>query len=192
VTLKELLQKNRSFRRFVETEKIDIRVLRGIIENVRYTPSPANLQPLKFVLVNNEAINGRIFSQLKWAAYLEGWKGPSEGERPSAYIVMLGNRKISLYIDWDYGIALQTILLSATDKGFGGCAIASCNREKIKEILSISDEYEIACVIALGKPGETVEIDTVIQADIKYWRDDQDVHHVPKRSVEELIYKIVL
>ncbi|MCK4836491.1 MAG: nitroreductase family protein [Candidatus Aminicenantes bacterium] len=191
MNVRKLLQKTRSYRRFIQDEKIETQVLKAWVENIRFTPSPANLQPLKFVLVNNEDINDRIFPHLKWAAYLENWEGPSDGERPSAYIVMLGNRKISLYIDWDYGIALQTILLSAAEKGVGGCAIASCNKKKIKEILAIPDEYEIGCVIALGKPGETVVIDTVTHGDIKYRRDEQDVHHVPKRSLEELIYKVI-
>lgn len=191
MTLKELLKKNRSFRRFEEAEKLATSVLESFIENVRYTPSPANMQPLKYVLVNNQSVNEQIFPHLGWAAYLKEWPGPPEGERPAAYIVLLGNRRLSRYIDWDYGIALQTILLSATEKGYGGCAIASCNREKIREILAFSDDYEIGCVIALGVPLEKVVVDPVKQGNIKYWRDDRGVHHVPKRGTEELIYKVI-
>lgn len=191
MVLKELLKKTRSYRRFFQSESIDQNELRDIIENVRYIGSPANLQPLKFILVNNREINEKIFQQLKWAAYMTDWPGPVEEEKPSAYIVILGNRSMSLHIAWDYGIALQTILLSASEKGFGGCAIASCNKEKIQEILAIPKELEIAIVVALGKPKEKVVIDNIDKADIKYWRDEDDVHHVPKRSLDELILKIL-
>lgn len=191
MNVRELLQKTRSYRRFIQDEKIETRILKTWVENIRFTPSPANLQPLKFVLVNHGETCDAIFPYLKWAAYLEEWEGPEKGEQPAAYIVILGNRKISLHIDWDYGIAMQVLVLSAAEKGYGGCVIASCNKKKIAEILDIPGDYEIACVIALGKPRETVVVDDVAQGDIKYWRDDQDIHHVPKRSTEELIFKVI-
>jgi len=184
-----LLRKSRSYRRFDEGEKMPLSLLREFVANVRLTPSPANLQPLKFVLVNRESTGKRLFKHLKWAAYLSDWQGPEEGERPTAYIVMLGNRSMSMHIGWDYGIALQTIMLSATERGFGGCAIAACDKEKIRTMLDIPPEYEIAVVIALGKPIEKVAIDEVVRGDIKYWRDEAGVHHVPKRSVDDLILK---
>ena len=189
--LKELLKKTRTYRRFIQEENIDQDELRDIIDNIRYTGSPANLQPLKFIPINNREMNKKIFPHLKWAAYLIDWKGPEEGEKPAAYIVILGNRSISLHIDWDYGIALQAILLSAMEKGYGGCAIAACNKEKIREILDVPRELEIAAVVALGKPNENVVIDDMEKANIKYWRDENDVHHVPKRTTDELILKVV-
>ncbi len=191
MNVRELLQKTRSYRRFYQNEKIPMAELREMIDQVRLMPSPANLQPLKFVLINHGETCDAIFTHLKWAAYLEGWEGPERGEQPVAYIVILGNRKVSLHIDWDYGIALQVLMLSATEKGYGGCAIAACNKKKIAEILDIPGDHEIACVIALGKPRETVVVDDVVQGDIKYWRDEQDIHHVPKRSTDELIFKVI-
>jgi len=189
--LKELLKKTRSFRRFFQQEKIDQNELRDMIDNVRFTGSPANLQPLKFIPVNNREINVKIFQQLKWAAYLKDWQGPEEGEKPAAYIVILGNRPMSLHINWDYGIALQTILLSAMEKGYGGCAIAACNKDKIREILDVPRELEVAVVVALGKPKEKVVIDDMEKANVMYWRDENDIHHVPKRRTEELILKVL-
>lgn len=191
MTLKELLLKNRSYRRFYQDEKIGADALREMVENVRFTPSAANKQPLKFVIVTDGSMNEKIFSHLKWAAYLKDWDGPEPGERPSAYIVMLGNRKASPYIDGDYGIAMQTILLSAVEKGYGGCLIASYDKEKVRQLLDIPEELELSVVIALGKPKEEVVIDTAKDGDIKYWRDENRVHHVPKRCLEELIHKEV-
>ncbi len=189
MNLRELLLKNRSYRRFYQEVKITGDELKSMVENVRFTPSGGNKQPLKFILVSDESMNREIFPHLRWAAYLTQWDGPKEGEQPSAYIVMLGNRKESPNIDADYGIAMQTILLSVAEKGYGGCLIGSLNKDKIRRLLDIPEELEISVIIALGKPKEKVVIDEVKNGDIKYWRDEHQVHHVPKRTLEDLIYK---
>jgi len=187
--LKELLLNNRSYRRFVETEEIKMEELEDMIDNVRLSPSPANLQPLQFILVNDRDTNEKLFPHLKWAGYLKEWPGPGEGERPSAYIIILGNKEKSGFVAWDYGIALQSILLGAVEKGFGGCAVAACDKPKIGDMFEIPETLEIAAVVALGKPAEKVVIDDVENDDIKYWRDRDQVHHVPKRKLADLILK---
>ena len=132
--------------------------------------------------------NNLIFPTLKWAGYLADWPGPAEGERPSAYIVILGDKDIVPQTGVDHGIAAQNILLGATEKGLGGCMIASIDRKQLRRGLEIPDRYDILLVIALGKPKETVVLETVgPDGDIKYWRDEDGVHHVPKRSLGEII-----
>lgn len=187
----ELLKKTRTYRRFYQQEKVEMNILKNVVANVSLAASPANLQPLQFILVNDEKTSNEIFPNLKWAGYLPDWPGPEPGEQPSAYIIMLGNRNKSSHIDWDYGIALQTILLSLTNKGLGGCAIAACDKTTLINTLKIPDELELTVVIAVGKPREEVVIDTIKDGNIKYWRDQNQVHHVPKRKVEELIFKII-
>jgi nitroreductase len=191
MNLRELLLKNRSYRRFFQEERISTEKLLSIVESTRFAPSPANKQPLQYILVSREEYNNLLFSHLNWAAYLKDWQGPVEGERPSAYIVMLGDRSMSPFIDWDYGIALQTILLVSVDMGYGGCAIASFNKEKVRELFNIDERFEIPGVIALGKPKEQVVIDDANEGDIKYWRDEEQVHHVPKRVLNDLIHGIL-
>lgn len=127
---------------------------------------------------------------MAWAGYLSYWKGPEEGERPSAYIVMLHDTLISGNYLCDDGIAAQSILLGVTEAGFGGCIIHSVNRNKLKEILKLSEQFEIIQVLALGKPKETVVLEEVKNGDIKYWRDENQVHHVPKRSLDEIIIEV--
>lgn len=190
MNLKDLLKKNRSYRRFDQAVTIPEADLRELVEYVRFTASPANLQPLQFVIVRRPEINAQLFELLKWAAYLRDWPGPPEGERPAAYIVILGNPAVSAHAAWDYGIAMQTLLLGAVEKGYGGCAVASCDKKAIHQLLDIPGNLDIAAVIALGKPVETVVIDDIKDNDVKYWRDDQHVHHVPKRKVEDLVLKI--
>lgn len=186
--LKELVFKNRSYRRFDETIAISRDTLLELVDLARLTASAANRQPLKYVLSWEPQKNGLIFPHLAWAGYLKEWPGPAAGERPTAYIVMLVDTEISPAAAYDLGIAGQTILLGATEKGLGGCMIASIKKEELRESLGIAEQFEIVMVIALGKPAETVTIEAVKSGgDIRYWRDPQGGHHVPKRSLEEII-----
>jgi nitroreductase len=185
--LKNLILKTRSYRRFDQSACISMDFLREMVEAARLSGSAKNLQPLRYMLFNDPAECTRIFPTLAWAGYMKDWPGPVEGERPTAYIIQLGD--LDLTDDWwcDDGIAAQSMLLTAVEQGFGGCIIGSVQREKLRAILNIPDRYKIIQVFALGKPAEEVVIDEVSNGDIKYWRDEQGVHHVPKRSLDDLI-----
>jgi len=186
--LKDLIMKNRSYRRFDQGHAISRDDLADLVDLARLSASAANMQPLKFFLSAEPAMNEAIFPHLAWAAYLKDWAGPGEGERPSAYIVMLGDREITTNFWCNHGIAAQSILLGAVEKGLGGCMIAAIDRKGLARILNIPERYEILLVLALGRPAEEVRIDPVgPDGDIRYWRDGNGVHHVPKRPLEEVI-----
>jgi len=185
--LKDLILKNRSYRRFHQSEPISEAQLREWVNLARCSASARNAQPLKYILCNDAEMNAQLFEHLAWAGYLTLWKGPAEGERPSAYIIMLHDTFIAGNYLCDDGIAAQSILLGASEAGFGGCIIHSVNRDKIKELLNLDEQYDIIQVLALGKPNETVVIDEMKDDNCKYWRDEKDVHHVPKRSLDEII-----
>jgi nitroreductase len=188
--IRDLVTNTRSCRRFFEDHFIPTETLKDLIGLARLSASAANLQPLKYMLSNEEEMNAVIFSKLKWAAYLKDWDGPEKGERPSAYIIVLGDRGISSSFGCDHGIATQSILLGATEIELGGCIVAAVERKSLSEELNIPGQYEILHVIVLGKPKERIIIETVgSDGDIKYWRDDSGVHHVPKRSLEEIIIR---
>ena len=192
MSVRELVLRNRTCRRFKEDEPISMEFLRELVDLARLTPSAANLQPLKYVLSTDREMNKRIFHHLGWAAYLADWKGPAKGERPSAYIVVLGDKRIASNIDCDHGIAIQTMLLAAVEAGYAGCILGSVAREKLRVDLGLGDEYAILLVVALGVPGEERVVDPLAsdgdpKGNVKYWRDDKDVHHVPKRALDELI-----
>lgn len=189
--LKDLVIKNRSYRRFYQDQAVDVDTLKELVALARLTPSGANMQPLKYILSADPEKNALIFSTLKWAGYLRDWPGPEEGERPSAYIIILNDTSLTKAAGCDHGIAAQTILLGAAEKGLGGCMIGSINRSELAQALNIPAQYEILLVLALGKPKEQVQIDPVgPDGSIRYWRDEQQVHHVPKRSLEEILLKL--
>jgi len=186
--IRDLILSTRSYRRFHEAVSIERSVLIELVELARLSPSAANLQPIRYILSCEASKNALIFPHLGWAGYLKDWAGPSEGERPSAYIIMLAETKQGPCSACDQGIAAQSILLGAAEKGLGGCIIASIERAELAEALGIPSAYEILLVIALGKPKEKVVIDTVGDSgDIRYWRDSEGAHHVPKRRLEDII-----
>lgn len=162
-------------------------MLEELIELARLSPSAANRQRLRFKLVHSSSQNEIVFSTLSWAGYLQDWKGPLEGEKPSAYIIILTTATNIEEVQCDAGIACQSILLGATEKEYGGCIFASVDRKKLKKELSFPNHYQILYVIALGKPKEQVQITKVINNNIKYWRDENGVHYVPKRDLQKLI-----
>ena len=186
--IRDLILKNRSYRRFHEELDIKPATLKELVDLARHSASAMNAQPLKYVLSCQPQKNSLIFPHLVWATFLKTWPGPAEGERPSAYIVILGDTGVSRFWDYDVGIAAQSMLLGATEKGLGGCMIANIQREGLRKALRIPSRYEILLVLALGKPRETVVIETVGDSgDTKYWRDSEGVHHVPKRSLDDII-----
>jgi nitroreductase len=186
--LDALVQGNRSYRRFHQESAVSLETLRGLVNLARLSASAANLQPLKYLLSGEPAKNAAIFSTLAWAGYLKDWPGPAEGERPAAYILILGDTAISKNFGCDHGIAAQTILLGAREQGLGGCMLGSIQRDRLRELLKIPEKLDILLVLALGRPKETVVLEEVAEGgSIKYWRDAQGVHHVPKRRLEEII-----
>lgn len=188
MSIRDLILKNRSYRRFDESRQISGETLRELVDLARLSASGANLQPLKYILSADPETNAKIFPCTAWAGYLKEWPGPAEGERPAAYIVILNDTEIKQSPGCDHGIAAQSILLGATEKGLGGCMIASLKKEQLRKTLSIPERYGIVLVIALGVPAETVVLDDVKDGNIRYRRDDDGVHHVPKRTMDEIIF----
>jgi nitroreductase len=187
--LLDLLSKNRSYRRFDHTHRVSGDTLRELVGLTRLTPSSGNLQPLKYILVYEEKTTNQLFRFVKWARYLRDWNGPEEQERPTAYIVVLGDTTIAQSFQYDAGIAAQTIMLGATEKGLGGCIITSIERDALRGAFSIPFHLEILLVMAVGKPIESVVLECLPpDGGIKYYRTPDGVHHVPKREVDDFIF----
>jgi nitroreductase len=188
MNMQELVRRTRSYRRFDESHPIGVEVLEALVDLARLAASGRNLQPLKFMACNDRELNARIFPELAWAGYLPEWDGPVAGERPSAYLVVLGDQSLTREFGVDPGIACQTILLGATEKGLGGCIIGAIKRERLRQVLDLPEHLAILQVVALGRPVEEVRIEPMpADGSVKYWRDAAGVHHVPKRALADLL-----
>ncbi len=190
MNVRDLILKNRSYRRFRQHEPVPMEVLRELVDLARIAQSPWNQQAAKFLLCNRPEKNAEIFGLLSWAARMPDWPGPAEGERPSAYIVIVGDRDISKVFPSDHVVAGTAILLGAVELGFGGCLVGAFSKKKMSKILELSDRYEPLLAVALGRPNETIVLDRVGRdGNTAYWHDEKGIHHVPKRSLEDLILR---
>ncbi len=189
MNLKQLIETNRTYRRFDESYNISQEQITDLIDLARLSGSAANRQPLKYIVVTSPEARAKLYPCLAWAGYLTTWEGPDKGERPTGYVIILGDKEISDKFGVDPGIAAQSIMLGATEIGLGGCIFASIKREKLRAEFSITDQYDVLLVLALGKTVEEVVIETIKENDVKYWRDENSVHHVPKRTLEEIILR---
>ncbi len=143
-------------------------------------------QPLKFLLVNDAETNAKVFRACV-GGLPDRLKGPRRANAGGLF-VMLGDTEFGTALRPMRASLAQSMMLGAVEVGFGGCMLGSINRPKLRELLEIPERYEILLVLALGKPVETVVIDPVGEdGSVKYWRDEQQVHHVPKRSLDDLI-----
>lgn len=184
--IKELALKNRSYRRFYEEKEIDRALLAELVDIGRNTPSAANCQPIRYKLVCTREENDKVFECLSWAGYYTDWDGPEPGERPSGYIVMAVPEGV--FAQCDEGIAGQTILLAAVEKGLGGCFIGNIRREKLAEVIGLPQGYKIDLCMALGYPKEQVVLEEIDEdGDYKYYRDENSTQHVPKRKLNDIL-----
>lgn len=188
--IEHLSRTTRSFRRFRESYPVTETLMTQWIDNARVTASAANKQPLRYRIVTDSDQCARIFDTLSWAAALPDWDGPEEGERPTGYIVMAVDSKVLNGQLWrfDAGIAAQTIMLASTEEGFGGCIILTFDHERIKEILAMPDDLEPVLVLALGRPIEDIRLVDAEGDDTTYYRDENQVHFVPKRRLEDIMF----
>lgn len=183
----DLVRNARSCRRFIESEPIDSKTLRDIVDCVRVTTSARNRQPLRYIAVSEEQTRLALFTHTSWASVL-GWGGPPPGERPTGFIVMLSISAPSMPVYYDTGIAAQTMQLHAASMGVGCCILNNFPRNPVREILAIPAEMEIMLLLAFGKPKEERRIVAAASGDdLQYWRDENDVHYVPKLTLDSVL-----
>lgn len=189
--LKDLVEKNRSYRRYYQDRHIEMATLQELVDLARLSASGMNRQVLRFILCNDRETNEKINDTLTWAGYLKGWNSPPDGEKPSAFIVIV-REKSSVSTAHDEGIAAQSILLGAVEKGLGGCMIGSINKASLSRVLNLEDKFQILLVIAIGVPKEQVVIETIgASGDVRYWRDESQTNHVPKRPLDNIILSTI-
>ena len=186
--LKDLVLRNRSYQKLQADHLVPIETLKLLVDLARVTPSSKNRQPIEYILVAGKDETDFVFNQLSWAKHLKNWAGPEKAERPPAYIIMLLDTMLNEQALIDAGISAQTILLGAVEKGLGGCIIRTVNRNELQQFYQLPQHLDIIQVIAIGKPQQVVKL-TSVQVDGKTeYFEDNLIHFVPKRSLEEIIY----
>ena len=187
--IKDLMIKERSYRSFDESVKIDRKTLVGFVENARLIPSSVNLQPLKYRICNTKDECDTMLSLTKWAALLKDYEIPPKGHAPTAYVVICTDKNVSdkSIFDKDVGVAAQTVMLSAVEAGFGGCMIGNFNPSKVAEALKLPEGVVPSLVLGLGKPDEKIIVEPIGENGSSYYRDADGNHRVPKRSLDEII-----
>lgn len=186
--IKHLANTTRSYRRFRQIYPVTPGLMTQWVDNARVSASAGNKQPLRYRIVTDKEQCAQIFETLTWAAALPDWDGPEPGQRPTGYIIMATDSETFKGELWrfDAGIAAQTIMLSSTEEGFGGCIMLSFKRGELKKILSMPEDLEPVLVLALGRPIEDIRLVDAVQGDTTYYRDEQQVHYVPKRKLEDI------
>lgn len=186
--IRDYVHRSRSIRRFFEEKQVSRETILELIDIARLCPSARNRQPLRYAISCEAEEANKIRDCLLWALDLPGWGGPAVGERPPAYITIVTGKECIPDPRYDVGIAAQTIMLAAAEKGLGGCIFGSIHRDLLAGVLSLPAKYEIQLVLAIGYPAESVILEPLpVGGDTRYWRDGQGVHHVPKRSLQDIL-----
>jgi nitroreductase len=173
---------------------ISLKTLIELVDAARVSPAAANLQPLQYVVVTEPSLREELFACLKWTAYLAPGGTPAPGERPTAYIVVTSRADYEPPVghQYDAGAAIQTILLLAVARGLGGCCVKNINYPRVKFLLGLPEGVEVDSVVALGVPAERPQrVDLAPEQEgkeiIRYWRDEQGRHFVPKRALAQVL-----
>ncbi len=187
MSLYELILSRRSVRQF-KPEPVSRSILEKLINAARLAPSGANLQPLEFVVVDEEEVRKRLFPCLRWAAYIVPEGNPQPGNEPVAYVVVLVNLKLRKKgYERDVGAAVENMILTAWEERVGSCWIANADIEKIKDMLNVPEDYKVDSVLALGYPAEE-PITEELKESVKYWKDSKGRLHVPKRRLDDIVH----
>jgi nitroreductase len=183
----DVIAGRRTIRRF-RPEPVPRELLERLVNVGRLAPSAANLQPLEFIVVDETKLKAEVFPCLKWAAYIAPAGDPGPGEEPAAYIVTLANTKVrEKMFEYDIGAAMENMLLAALAEGVGSCWMLSIDRDKLRAVLGVPDDYRIDSVLALGYPAEEPAAE-IMGESCRYWKDADGRLHVPKRALASVIH----
>lgn len=176
----------RSIRRYKQ-KPIKFELLKKFVNAARLAPSGANLQPLEFLIVQDRNLCAQIFETIGWAGYIKPKWTPKPEERPTAYIIIIVNNMSNPWYQRDVGLASANIILAAEEEGIGSCILCKIDKGKIKKILSIPSGKDVDSVISLGYKDEEPTVEE-LKDSVEYWRDENQILHVPKRKLEDIIH----
>jgi len=181
----EQIINRRSIRRYLQKE-VPKEILLRCVDAARLSPSGGNMQPLKYIIINDPNLLKRMFDSLLWYGFLPDFQ-PSEDEIPRAYIVILLDKTLRKTSGYDGGIAAMSISMVATNEGLGSCMLGGANSKEMREILNVPEDLDILLAVALGHTEEKPVTEEITDNNFKYWLDENKVLHVPKRRLEDIM-----
>jgi nitroreductase len=186
--LYEVALTRRSIRQF-KPDPVPRELLEKAVNAARLAPSGANIQPLEYVVVEDDGIKKEIFAGLKWAASIAPEGNPRAGREPAAYIVVLVDTELrEKLFEYDVGAAMENTILTAWSEGVGSCWLLNIDRDRLRSLLGVPGKYRIDSVLALGYPDEEPQVE--VQGDsCRYWKDAEGLFHVPKRKLEDVLHR---
>ena len=183
----ELAVTRRSIRQY-KPEPVPTPLLEKMVDAGRLAPSGANIQPLDFIVIDDEAVKAEILPCLKWAAYIAPEGDPKPGQEPTAYIVVLVNTTVrEKLFEYDVGAAMENMILTAWGEGVGSCWFLNVDRDRARSLLNVPENYRIDSVLALGYPAEEPVVEVMADS-CRYWKDEEGRLHVPKRKREDVLH----
>ncbi len=189
--ISDLVRRSRSWRGYDESRTVSREELLALVDCARFAPSSVNAQPLKYRLVYERSELDILQPLTGWARALPDKRLPYPGHRPTAFVVICQDTAWSADLGRylrDVGAVAQTILLAATEAGLGGIMIGNFRPERVAEALKLPETVVPMLIVALGRPDETIVLEEAAPGEsLQYYRDENDVHHVPKRRLEDIV-----
>ena len=188
----DLVKKSRSYRGYDETRRITREELTDFVDCARFAPSSVNRQPFRYYLAYEREQLDKIQPLTGWARALPEKKLPYPGKRPTAFVVICQDTALDADLNRyqrDVGIVAQTMLLAAAERELGGVMIGNFSPEKLSEALELPENIVPMLIVAFGRPDEEIVLTEIAEGEsVKYYRDENDVHYVPKRRLEDVIF----
>lgn len=186
----DAIMTRRTIRKF-EQKKVDRKDLERLVDCARVAAYGANVQPLKFAIVDNEETLKKIYPSTKWAGALTDG-APKENERPAAYIAVLGDKNIKSngVFEVEAGAAVTTMMLEAVEMGLGTCWLGAIQRDEIKKTLAVDESLDVVYLMAVGYPMQNSRMVEMQDGNVKYFESEDGTINVPKRSLEEVLVEV--
>ena len=152
----EIVKRRYSVRKYLD-EPVDRELIKTCIEAARLAPSAENVQPWRFIVVDDH----ELLEKLKKQAFKGIYSFTKWANSAPVIIVVLAKpgfianklgaqvQKIHYHL-LDIGISVEHLILQATELNLGTCWIGWFNIKGVRKILSIPKKYEIAGLVSMG------------------------------------------
>lgn len=188
MNLTELYKGCRSYRRFKQ-DPLPEELLCQMLDNARISSSAHNAQAVRYVAVTSKEMVAAMQSLVVYASSQpRELVTPKENEQPTAFVVVTKMADADSFCDIDMGLAVDAMVMTAWEGGFGSCIFGNIMVSKIRKLLSISDDEIIRLVIAFGKPdNKCTLVEPKEDGSLKFYLDEEKNYYIPKRSLEDVV-----